>query len=530
MIATLLLITVAFSTSSFAQNRRQHSLSSQDDAFLEDLSKRSFRYFWEQADSETGLVADRARANGAPYDQNHPSFNIASSAATGFGLTALCIANKRGWVDRKSARDRVLSTLRFYAERSPQEHGWFYHFVDRRTGERRWQSEVSTIDTALLLSGVLTVRQCFQEEPEIVRLATLIYERVDFPWMQAENSLLLSHGWRPESGFIKHTWNHYSEHTILQLLAIGSPTHPVNRGAWQAWQRQRLTFGDYTYLTFPYAPLFIHQYSQAWVDFRDQEESWYPYTNYFENSVKATLAHRDFCLSLSDKFPGFTENVWGITASDSEKGYTAWGGPPPSPDIDGTVVPSAAGGSLMFTPEITLAALKTMHQKWGERIYGRYGFVDAFNPNNGWVNADVIGIDVGITLISAENLRTGNVWRWFMANKEIPRAMKLAGFRKVRRSVALQGGPQVLFKKEGLKLQLLTPLTRRQRLLPGQKSYGPSFENRASVLGAAPFGAREGKSNQRAISWKLVSVSSSEFEPTITLNSPGSTSNRISRF
>ncbi|HET6646228.1 MAG TPA: glucoamylase family protein, partial [Pyrinomonadaceae bacterium] len=259
-----------------------------------------------------------------------------------------------------------------------------------------------------------------------------IYERVDFPWMLVPGSSLISHGWRPETGFIKHTWNHYSEHTILQLLAIGSPTHPISPGAWLAWQRMRLTYAGHTYLTFRYAPLFIHQYSQAWIDYRDQEERWYPYTNYFDNSVKATLAHREFCLSLSDKFPGYSENVWGITASDSEKGYTAWGGPPPSRNIDGTVVPCAPGGSLMFTPEITLAALRTMHQRWGARIYDHYGFVDAFNPNTGWVNPDVIGIDVGITLLSAENLRTGNVWRWFMRNKEIPRAMQLIGFRKAR--------------------------------------------------------------------------------------------------
>jgi hypothetical protein len=240
-------------------------------------------------------------------------------------------------------------------------------------------------------------------------------------------------GFKPESGFLIPTWNHYSEHTILQLLAIGSPTHPISPSAWLSWQRMRITYAGYTYLTFPFAPLFIHQFSQAWVDYRDREESWYPYTNYFENSVKATLAHREFCLSLSDKFPGYSENVWGITASDSAKGYRAWGGPPPSRDIDGTVVPCAAGGSLMFTPEITLAALRTMQERWGDRIYTHYGFVDAFNPNTGWVNRDVIGIDVGITLLSAENLRTGNVWRWFMQNREIPRAMQLVGFRRATR-------------------------------------------------------------------------------------------------
>ncbi len=431
--ATVLLLLIAFTTSTTAQTRPPRSLSRQDDAFLEDLSRRSFRYFWEQADPETGLVADRARANGAPYPDDHASRNIASSAATGFGLTTLCIAAERGWIDRQAARARALTTLRFYAEKSPHQRGWFYHFVDRKTGERRWQSEVSTIDTALLLGGVLTVRQCFRDSPEIVRLATLIYERVDFPWMLVGDSLILSMGWKPESGFIKSTWNHYSEHTILQLLAIGSPAHPIKPGAWQAWRRDRLTFAGYTYLTFRHAPLFVHQYSQAWVDYRDYEESWYPYTNYFQNSVAATLAHREFCLSLSDRFPGYTKDVWGITASDSAKGYTAWGGPPPTPDIDGTVVPCAAGGSLMFTPEISLAALKAMQQRWGDKIYDRYSFVDAFNPNNGWVNPDVIGIDLGITILSAENLRTGNVWRWFMRNKEIPKALRLAGFRKARR-------------------------------------------------------------------------------------------------
>src|SRR5688500_7603124 len=208
--ATLLLILIVVTTTN-AQRVRTPPLSAQDDAFLEDLSHRSFLFFWEQADAQTGLVADRARANGTPFDKDHRSLDIASSAATGFALSALCIASERGWIDRKAARDRVLTTLRFYAERSPHEHGWFYHFVDRKTGERRWRSEISTIDTTLLLGGVLTARQYFRTDAEIVRLATLIYERVDFPWMLAGNSLLLSMGWRPETGFIKHTWNHYSE-------------------------------------------------------------------------------------------------------------------------------------------------------------------------------------------------------------------------------------------------------------------------------------------------------------------------------
>ncbi|MCA1594743.1 MAG: hypothetical protein LC754_19370 [Acidobacteria bacterium] len=333
---------------------------------------------------------------------------------------------------RDEARARVLNALRFYAERAPQEHGWFLHWMDKRTGARRWNSEYSSIDTSLLLAGALTARQYFRDDPEVVSLATKIYERVDFQWMLNGHPTLLSHGWRPETGFLKPRWDTYSEHLILQLLAIGSPTHPITPRAWLAWERRRITYAGYTYLTA--GPLFTHQYSQAWVDFRDRRESWYPYTNYFENSVAATRAHRQFCLDLSGEFPGYTENVWGVSASDSVKGYVAWGGPPRDPAIDGTVVPCAAGGSLMFTPDISVRALRAMREKYGAQVYNHYGFADAFNPNTGWVDADVIGIDLGITLLSAENLRTGNVWRWFMRNAEIPRAMRLVGLTPKRRS------------------------------------------------------------------------------------------------
>jgi hypothetical protein len=423
-----------------ATQTRPH-LSARDEAFLEDLSHRAFRYFEEHADPVTGLVLDRARTDGAAHDASHPSHNIASSASTGFGLTALCIAAERGWISRAKARERMRQTLRFFAERAPQEHGWFLHWMDSSNGERRWQSEYSSIDTALLLGGVLTARQYFRDDAEIKKLATLIYERVDFKWMLNGHPTLLSHGWKPETGFLKPRWDTYSEHLILDLLSIGSPTHAVSPLSWRAWQRKRITYAGYTYLTG--GPLFTHQYSHAWVDFRNWRESWSPFTDYFANSVAATRAHREFCISLADEFPGYSENVWGITASDSAKGYVAWGGPPRDPAIDGTVVPCAAGGSLMFTPDISLAALKAMREKFGDRVYGRYGFTDAFNPNNGWTGPDVIGIDIGIILLSAENLRSGNVWRWFMRNSEIPRAMRLAGLRRAGEYQRMNKGQRV---------------------------------------------------------------------------------------
>lgn len=402
--------------------------SAQDEAFLEDLQKRLFQYFWEQADPGTGLVADRARTDGSALDQNHQ--NVGSIAATGFGLTALCLGSERRWIDSASARERTRITLRFFADRAFHQRGWFYHWIDMKTGERRWNSEVSSIDTALLLGGVLTVRQCFASDPEITRLATKIYQRVDFRWMLNGDPLLLSHGWKPESGFLRPRWDTYSEDTILYLLGTGSPTHSISARAWYALWKDRYRYEGHAYFTTIGVPLFMHQYSHAWVDFRGRRETQGDRIDYFDNSVKATLAHRAFCINLRHAFPGYGPDVWGITASDSAKGYLAWGGPPHDPAIDGTVVPAAAGGSLMFTPELSVRALRTMREKWGDKIYGRYGFVDAFNPNNGWINPDVIGIDQGVILLSAENARTGNVWRWFMKNPEILLAMQRVGLVK----------------------------------------------------------------------------------------------------
>lgn len=424
---SLFLLVLITNSPGNARAYAHQSPSRADEAFLEEVSRRAFRYFWEQANPNTGMVLDRARADASAMDETHR--DVASIAATGFGLTALCIAAQRRWIDPREARDRVHATLHFFAERATNFHGWFYHWMDARTGERKWNSEVSSIDTALLLAGVLTARQAFHNDTEIVRLATKIFERVDFQWMRNGHPSFLTHGWKPESGFLHSLWDDYSEETILYLLAIGSQAHPITPRAWQAWRRDWLSYAGYSYLAGA-RPLFIHQYSQAWVDYRGRRESRPPYVDYFDNSIKATRAHRAFCIDLAKEFPGYSENIWGITASDSAGGYVAWGGPPRDAAIDGTVVPSAAGGSLMFTPDICLPALRAMKEKFGERVWGRYGFVDAFNPTTGWVDTDVIGINQGITLLSAENLRTGNIWRWFMRNAEVHRAMLLVGLAK----------------------------------------------------------------------------------------------------
>lgn len=401
------------------------AVSADDDKFLEDLQRRTFQFFWDHSDPLTGLTLDRSRTGGAapPGDNHH---NVASIAATGFALSGYCIAADRGWTTREEAKTRAMNTLAFFADRQQHKNGWFYHFVDQKTGERRWNSEVSSIDTALLLAGVLTAKQCFSDDARIAAAADQIYDRVDFQWMLNGDPYLLSHGWRPETGWIANRWHDYSEQMILYVLAIGSRTHPIPSRSWYAWERTWQEYGGQRYLA-AVSPLFIHQFSHAWVDFRNRRERRPPYVDYFDNSVKATRAQRDFFIDvLSREFPKYGPNVWGLTASDFKGGYTAWGGPPRHPDTDGSVVPAAAAGSLMFTPDIAIAALREMKDKYGDRAYGRYGFADAFNPHDGWVARDVLGIDLGITLLSAENLRSGKVWYWFMLNPEARLALRRA--------------------------------------------------------------------------------------------------------
>ena len=236
----LLCVVLTGTSTVLAQSR----FTPDDEVFLNDLQQRLFKYFWEQADPATGIVPDRARTDGSALDENHR--NVGSIAATGFGLTALCVGSERRWIDSVQAVDRARNTLRFFADRAFQQRGWFYHWIDTKTGQRRWNSEVSSIDTALLLAGVLTVRQCFARDPEIVRLATKIYRRVDFRWMLNGDPLLLSHGWKPETGFLRPRWDTYSEDTILYLLAVGSTSSPISPRSWRALWKDRSRYAGYS--------------------------------------------------------------------------------------------------------------------------------------------------------------------------------------------------------------------------------------------------------------------------------------------
>jgi hypothetical protein len=394
------------------------SLSIEDDALLNEIEQRGFQYFWDQAGPETGLVRDRCNV------LKNDNTIVASIAATGFGLTALCIAEQRGFVTVSDARDRVLATLRFLWKKMPTHRGFFYHFADINTGERVWDSEVSSVDTSILLCGILMCRRHFDEHSEISYLAYEIFNRVDWSWL-SEDTSLLPHGWTPEFGFLPYRWDYYSEMMMIYLLGLGSLQHPLSPDAWNAWKRTKFEYDGIRYIG-SFAPLFVHQYSQAWFDFRGKRDQ---YADYFVNSILATDAHRHFCLELGKQFPDYSDDLWGISASDSQKGYVIWGGPPMMGPIDGTIVPSASAGSLPFMTQPVLRVLRNIRERY-PRAWSQYGFINAFNPLKNWYDTDTLGIDVGISMLMAENVRTGFVWNTFMKNQEAQRGMDRAGFKK----------------------------------------------------------------------------------------------------
>ncbi|MEK7858770.1 MAG: glucoamylase family protein [Elusimicrobiota bacterium] len=402
--------------------------------FLEDIQRLAFDFFWENTDPKTGLTKDRA-ANFESTDAHR----AASIAASGFALTALGIAEQRGWITRRQAYERALGTLRSFRDVLPHNHGWFYHFMDVKTGRPMPHSEVSSIDTALLLAGALSIGEHFKGT-EVEALAQDLYRRVDFPWMMTDGGAkpqerTLSMGWTPERGFLKDRWDHYSESMILLILGLGSPTHPLPPEVWEKVKRPRASYGGHESLAS--GPLFTRQYSHAWIDFRGLHDG---HADYFEDSVAATLANRRFTIDRMNEYATYSPDRWGLTASDGPDGYRAYSAPPGRAEHDGTIAPTAAGGSIVFTPELSIRALRGFKDAFGGKLWGRYGFSDAFNTDPRWkerFNApgmwrspDVLGIDQGAILVMIENLRSGLVWRGMMRSPFVRRGLERAGFSK----------------------------------------------------------------------------------------------------
>ena len=417
-----------------------------DEALLDRIQRAAFGYFLQTFNPANGLVADTTR-KGSP----------ASIAVVGFALSSYPVAVERGWITREDATQRTLITLRFFWTSAQNENadstgyeGFYYHFLDLHSGKRVWQSELSLIDTALLLAGVLIAGVYFsgstQSETEIRELADALYRRIDWQWAQISNSTL-SQGWKPECGFLHYGWEGYSEATILYVLGLASPTHPLPESSYSAWtstyQWESLYGHEFLYA----GPLFIHQFSHAWIDFRVIQDRFMREKgiDYFENSRRAAYVQREYALHNPHEFEGYGENCWGLSAGDGPGnltrrrdgrdrrffGYSARG-VPYGPD-DGTIAPSATLGSIPFAPTIAISSLRHLIERYPE-MAPEYMLPSGLNPTlagNGprcWTSEDYFGLDQGIVVMMIENYRSQLIWNLMRQCPYIRIGLQRAGF------------------------------------------------------------------------------------------------------
>ncbi len=417
---------------------------------IDSLQSRSIGFFLSEVNPANGLVKDRSTP-----------FSASSIASQGFGLSAVCVGIDRGVLTRSAGAAKVLRVLQTYWN-GPQGpgtsgvmgyKGLFYHFLDMSTGLRVGTTELSTIDTALLLAGVIDAKQYFNTadptETQIRALADSLYYRVDWTFVQNSGTHGIKMGWAPEgTGF--GDWIGYNEAMLLYILALGSPTHPSDSLGWTRWTSgyQYGTQYGQTYVLFP--PLFGHQYSHCWIDFR---QIWDPYMKlkgftYFENSRRATYAQRAYAIANPLHRVAYNDSLWGLTAGDGPNNTYAARGAPPSQNDDGTITPTAPASSIAFAPEIAIPVIRNLYTAWGSSVWGDYAFTDGFNPTKSWYDLDVLGIDQGPMVLMIENWRNNSVWLRMMANPDIQRGLRRAGFTPVTLAVDDKGraiAPRVLW-------------------------------------------------------------------------------------
>ena len=418
-----------------------------DEAMLDGLQHAAFDYFLARTNLSNGLVADTSRPNS-------PS----SIAAVGFALSAYPVGVERGWIVRADAVERVLSALRFFSGSDQSGtttatgfRGFYFHFLDIGTGRRVWQSELSSIDTALLIAGMLTAAAYFDAESaaerELRQLADALYRRVDWHWAQRDGGAV-SQGWKPECGFLNYGWDGYNEALLLYVLGLGSPTHPLTDASFEAWtltyQWENIYGHDYLYA----GPLFVHQFSHAWIDFRGIRDQFMREKgiDYFENSRRATLVQRDYAIRNPRGFTGYGQDRWGLSAGDGPSvepqpvegrrqafyGYAARG-VPWGPD-DGTIAGASTLASIVFAPEIALPAVRAMvaaraggHGEW---VRGSGFNETAHGPvDGGWTSEGEFALDQGLTVLMVENFRTGLLWRLMRESPSIRTGLQRAGFK-----------------------------------------------------------------------------------------------------
>jgi hypothetical protein len=408
-----------------------------DERLLDELQRRAVLYFWEKADPGTGLVNDRGN-NFGPDD-----YTVASTAATGYGLAALPIGVEHGWLNRTAAVARARTALHFLLSMSHQ-HGWMVHFIDKRNGQRLWQSEFSSIDTALLVAGAVVCGQYFARDPstsDLFVLADTLYRRIDWTWMLTNNGAqpekgMLSHGWKPETGFITYNYGAYSEAILLYLLGLGAPVNPLPERTWETIERPLQTYAGTEALQG--GPIFIHQMPSGFFHFRNQRDKLG--FDYWVSSTNAMNIHHQYCLDRAAEVKTYAQGFWGLNAGDGPDGYAAYGA---MEGQDGTVSPTGAIASITFVPTLALSIARLLYEKFELALWGDYGFANAFNIDRNWFGRDVIGIDLGMQLLSIENHRSGLIWSLMNSFYATAWAYRAAGFH-----LTLESAPRPVYRAE----------------------------------------------------------------------------------
>lgn len=391
------------------------------DKLLEKELKGSYNFFIKEAN-----LNKNSKGYGLIRDKNMYANDIASIASVGYGLAALVIGTKRKWIKYSKAYDRAKGTLDTFLNNVEGENGFYYHFVNMNTAKREWNCEISIIDTAIFICGAICAGEFF--EGEIKQKAEELYKKINWEWYRNKENNLFYMGYKPEKGFWGQ-WDMYAEQLMLYVLGTSSPTFPINKEMYKNIKKEKSDYEDIKDIIYTYCgTLFTYQFSHAWIDFRGRTDE--EGINWFENSIKATLANREYCIKNSEKFKTFGENSWGLTACVGPNGYSGgYGSKPCLADIekenDGTITPCGPAGSIVFTPELSIKALENFYNNY-PKLWGKYGFIDSYNLENGeWYSKEVIGIDKGISMIMIENYLSQLIWKCFMKNEYIKNGMEI---------------------------------------------------------------------------------------------------------
>ncbi len=392
--------------------------------------KASYNFFIKEANLDI-----KSKGYGLIKDKDMYADNIASIASVGYGLAALIIGVSRDWISYIEAYKRASKTLDTFLNKIKKKNGFYYHFININTGKREWNCEISIIDTAIFICGAILVGEFFKGK--IKQKAEELYTRVNWEWYRNKENNYFYMGYKPETGFWGQ-WDMYAEQLMLYVLGVASPTFPINKNMYYDIKKLKGKYKNIEDIIYTYCgTLFTYQFSHAWIDFRDLIDR--EGINWFENSIKATLANREYCIENSNRFKTFSKNSWGLTACVGPNGYSGgYGAMPALADLekqnDGTITPCGPAGSIVFTPELSIKALENFYNYF-PKLWGKYGFKDAYNLEQGeWYSKEVIGIDKGISIIMIENYLSQLIWRYFMKNEHVQKGLDILEMKTLKQS------------------------------------------------------------------------------------------------